>query len=50
MKITNAEVAPLCDTFFIVFDFTACTFNNLDDKILIFSGGNYRYFYDHTKN
>ena len=43
---------PISDIFFAVFDFIACRpmFYILDDRILIFSGGNYGYFCDHTKN
>ena len=30
MKITNKEVALLCDIFFVVFEFIVCKFNILD--------------------
>ena len=44
-------MAPLCDTFFGLFDFIACIFNILDDRILIFFLLVTKVIsYDHIKN
>ena len=45
------EVAPLRDTFFVVFEFIAYMFDILDDRTLdFFLVVAKAIFYDHTKN
>ena len=51
MKITNRKVAPLFDTFSVVFDFIACILSGFGDRISIFFLVVAQViFCDHTKN